>query len=135
MRVFLGIVFLVDGLQMVFFAYSLDHFPDKVIRGELDMLLLKPVSAQQLFTAQRLQCGFFLNVILAIGWLGWAMAGLPGGFPWLHSLLLLVVVPAGLARNTSRTTCVARASGWPTRRTSSVCSVATRSLRSRQKKR
>lgn len=96
-RVFLGVLFVVDGLQMVFFAYNFDHFPDKVVRGELDMLLLKPVSAQQLFTSQRLQCGYVLNVLLALCWLVWAMTSLPGGFLWSHFFLILLVVPAGVS--------------------------------------
>lgn len=97
MRVFLGILFLIDGLHMVFFAYNFDHFSYKISRGELDLLLLKPVSTQQLFTAQRFQCGFILNVLLATAWLLWAMTGLPGGIPWSRIGLILLVVPAGLS--------------------------------------
>lgn len=93
-RVFLGMLFLVDGLQMVLFAYNFDFFSDKVARGELDLLLLKPVSAQQLFTSQRMQCGYLLNVLLALTWLLWSLTSLPGGFPWNRAWMLLLVVPA-----------------------------------------
>lgn len=96
-RVFLGILFLIDGLQMVLFAYNFEHFTDKVVRGELDLLLVKPVSSQQLFTMQRLQCGFLLNVLFALGWLVFAFADLPGGFPYSQLWLLLIAVPAGLS--------------------------------------
>ena len=96
-RVFLGVLFLVDGIHMIFFAYNFDHFSAKIARGELDLLLLKPVSTQQLFTSQRLQCGFIPNVLLALGWLTWALTGLPGGFPWSRCGLILVVVPAGVS--------------------------------------
>jgi ABC-2 type transport system permease protein len=97
MRVFLGMLFLVDALQMVFFAYNFDVFSEKIAHRDLDLLLLRPVSSQQLMTAQKLQCGFILNAVFALGWLLWSLSILPGGFPWLRSILILVVVPAALA--------------------------------------
>lgn len=97
MRVFLGVLFLVDAIQMIFFAHNFDVFSEKIARRDLDLLLLRPVSSQQLMTAQRLQCGFILNAIFAFSWLIWSLSLLPGGFPWVHSLLILIVVPAGVA--------------------------------------
>ncbi len=97
MRVFLGILFLVDAFQMILFAHNFDVFSEKIARRDLDLLLLRPVSSQQLMTSQKLQCGFLLNAIFALSWLLWSLSLLPGGFPWLRSLLILIVVPAALS--------------------------------------
>lgn len=96
MRVFLGMLFLVDALQMILFQNNFDTFTDKIVRRDLDLLLLRPVSSQQLMTMQKLQCGFIINAIFALTWLLWSLTLLPDGFPWLRSLLLFIVVPAAL---------------------------------------
>lgn len=97
MRVFLGVLFLVDAFQMVLFAYNFDVFSEKIVRRDLDLLLLRPVSSQQLMTSQKLQCGFILNALFAFSWLIGSLSLLPGGFPWLRSLLIILVIPAALA--------------------------------------
>lgn len=97
MRVFLGVLFTVDALQMIFFAQNFDFFSEKVRNGDLDLLLLKPVSSQHLMTSQRLMTGFVLNLILGLSWLIWSLTQLPGGFPWDRVWLLLIVIPAGLS--------------------------------------
>ncbi len=97
MRVFLGILFIVDAFQMILFAYNFEVFSEKIARRDLDLLLLKPVSSQQLMTSQKLQCGFILNAMFAFAWLLWSFSLLPGGFPWMRSLLIMVVIPAALS--------------------------------------
>lgn len=97
MRVFLGVLFLVDAFQMILFAHNFDVFSEKIVHRDLDLLLLRPVSSQQLMTSQKLQCGFLLNAVFALSWLLWSLSLLPGGFPWLRSLLIFIVVPAALA--------------------------------------
>lgn len=97
MRVFLGILFLVDAFQMIFFQQNLDLFSERIARRDLDLILLRPVSSLQFMTAQKIQCGFLLNVIFAFAWLMWSLSSLPGGFPWPRSLLLFIVIPAGLS--------------------------------------
>jgi len=97
MRVFLGVLFLVDALQMILFAHNFDVFTEKIVRRDLDLLLLRPVSSQQLMTCQKLQCGFLLNAVFALSWLLWSLSLLPEGFPWIRSLLILIVVPAALS--------------------------------------
>jgi len=97
MRIFLGVLFLVDGLQMVFFAHNFDVFQEKVAQGDMELQLLKPVSTQLLMTTQRWQCGYILNVVFAISWLSWSFYLVPGGVSWGTLALLALVVPAGLA--------------------------------------
>jgi len=97
MRVFLGMLFLVDAFQMFLFTYNFYVFSEKIIHRDLDLLLLRPVSAQQLMTSQKLQCGFLLNAVFAFSWLLWSLTLLPGGFPWMRSLLIFIVVPSALS--------------------------------------
>lgn len=96
-RVFLGMLFLVDAFQMILFAYNFEVFSEKIVHRDLDLLLLRPVSTQQLMTSQKLQCGFLFNAVFALAWLLWSLSLLPGGFPWVRSLLIFIVVPAALA--------------------------------------
>lgn len=97
MRTFLGVLFLVDAFQMILFAHNFDVFSEKIAKKELDLLLLRPVSSQQLMTTQKLQCSFILNALFAIVWLIWSISLLPGGFSWIRFFSIFVIVPAGLA--------------------------------------
>lgn len=97
MRVFLGVLFTVDALQMILFAYNFEVFSEKIVKRDLDLILLRPASSQQLMTSQKLHCGFILNAICAFAWLLWSLSLLPGGFPWIRSGLLLIVIPAALS--------------------------------------
>lgn len=96
MRVFLGMLFVVDAFQMVLFSYNFDVFSEKIARRDLDLLLLRPVSTLQMLTAQKLQCSYILNILIAFGWLFWSLSLLPEGFPWARVWLLLLVIPAGV---------------------------------------
>lgn len=96
-RVFLGLLFLIDGLHMVFFAHNFDVFSEKVAQGDMELMLLKPVSTQHLMSCQRLQCGYLLNVVLAASWLGWSLSFIPGGFSLSMLAMLALVIPAGFA--------------------------------------
>ena len=97
MRVFLGVLFLVDAFQMILFAYNFEVFTERIVNRDLDLLLMRPVSAQQMMTSQKMQCSFIFNAVFALGWLLWGLSLLPGGFPWMRSLLIFIVVPAALA--------------------------------------
>lgn len=95
MRVFLGVLFFVDALYMILFSENLDRMSEKVRKGELDLLLAKPVSSQFMISCQRVNTAIIGNLILAVSWLAFALNGLPE-FSWLRLLWLLVLVPAGL---------------------------------------
>ncbi len=95
MRVFLGVLFVVDGFQMVFFAHNFDVFSDRVVRRDLDLLLLRPVSSQQLMACQKLQCGYILNLVFATAWLAWSLHFIPA-FTWDRVWLLPIVILAAL---------------------------------------
>jgi ABC-2 type transport system permease protein len=94
-RVFLGMLFFVDAFYMIFFSENLDRMSEKVRKGELDLLLAKPVSSQFMISCQRVNTAIVGNLLLGASWLTYALMGLPD-FNWLRLLWLIVLVPAGL---------------------------------------
>lgn len=95
MRVFLGLLFVVDAFYMIFFSENLDKFSDKVRKGEMDLLLAKPVDSQFILSLQRTNTAIFGNLILGVSWLIFALNGLPEFSP-ARLLWLIVLIPAGL---------------------------------------
>ncbi len=94
-RVFLGMLFFVDAFYMIFFSENLDRMSEKVRKGELDLLLTKPVNSQFMISLQRANTAIFGNLILGIAWLIYSLMGLPD-FDWIRLLWLLILCPAGL---------------------------------------
>jgi ABC-2 type transport system permease protein len=94
-RVFLGVLFFVDAIYMILFSENLDRMSEKVRKGELDLLLAKPVSSQFMISCQRVNTAIIGNLFLGTGWLIYALMGLPD-FSWMRIAWLLVLVPAGL---------------------------------------
>lgn len=94
-RVFLGVLFIVDAFYMILFSENLDRLSEKVRRGDLDMLLTKPVNSQFVISCQRISTALFGNLILGVSWLTFSLWSLPDFNPW-KLLWLLVFVPCGL---------------------------------------
>ncbi len=76
-RVFLGVLFVVDAVYMFFVHENLNQFSEKVARGDLDFLLLKPVNSQFLVSCQKFLTPSLVNFLLSGGWLFWALSHLP----------------------------------------------------------
>jgi len=95
MRVFLGLLFVVDALFMILFNDNLERFNDKIRKGDLDLLLMKPVNSQMMISLQRQATAILGNLVLATAWLSWALYNLPG-LQTQHLPLLLLYIPAGL---------------------------------------
>lgn len=68
-RVFLGCLFLSDTINMIFYHENLEQLSERVRKGDLDLMLAKPVSSQFILSFYRLQPSYFLNFILCFGWL------------------------------------------------------------------
>ncbi|UOF00698.1 ABC transporter permease [Bdellovibrio reynosensis] len=96
MRVFLGIVFVVDGIYMIIFSENLDSFSEKVRKGDLDLLLAKPVNSQFMLSLQKASTAMIGNLLLASGWFIYSLVHYPD-FQWIRLLWLLVLIPCGLA--------------------------------------
>lgn len=94
MRVFLGILFLVDSVYMVFFSANLDTFSDVVQKGSLDLLLAKPVNSQFMVSLQRTSTANLVTIWVSGAWLLWSLAQLED-FSWWRTAWLLIAVPSG----------------------------------------
>ena len=96
MRVFLGLLFVIDALYMIFIHENLENITEKVRKGDLDLLLAKPVNSQFMLTLQKANTAIFGNLLLGTGWLIYALNGLPD-FNYLRLLWLIFLVPCSLA--------------------------------------
>ncbi len=94
-RVFLGMLFVGDAIYMILFHDNLDKMGEQVRKGNLDLLLAKPVNSQFMLSCQRLLTANLGNLIIALCWLVWAIRGLPE-FDALRTFWLILLLPAGL---------------------------------------
>lgn len=93
-RVFLGMLFVVDAFYMILLQENLDRFSEKVTKGQLDLLLAKPVNSQFMASFQKVSTALFGNLTIGTAWLVWSLTQLPD-FNWLRLLWLLVLIPTG----------------------------------------
>jgi ABC-2 type transport system permease protein len=95
MRVFLGLLFIIDAFYMIIIHENLEKLSEKVSKGELDLLLAKPVNSQFMITLQKANTALFGNLIIGISWLIYALNGLPD-FNYLRLLWLFILIPCSL---------------------------------------
>lgn len=90
---FLGIFFASDALFSTLFQRNFWTFSDLVNKGELDILLTKPVHPLFLALTRWINLTAFFNVFLGLGIaIHYAQpAGFPGGFHWLFAVLWLAI--------------------------------------------
>lgn len=94
-RVFLGCLFVLDALFMIFVQENAERMGDKVRKGELDFLLTKPVNSQFLVSFQKLATASLANLIIATAFFIYSIYQLEG-FMWIRLLWFIVIVPISL---------------------------------------
>lgn len=94
-RVFLGMLFVVDAIYMVIIHDNFDKFSDRVRKGELDLILAKPVNSQFMVSLQRSATAILGNLVIGVGWLTFSLWNLES-FEWPRLLWLLILVPSGV---------------------------------------
>jgi ABC-2 type transport system permease protein len=91
---FLGGVFVADAIQMTVVSNNLWTFPIAVNRGDLDYHLVRPVSTLFFVSLRDFAANSFLNLLIALAILVWAMARYPAPLPattvGVYVFLLLV---------------------------------------------
>ncbi len=95
-RVFMGILFITDAIYMMLFSENLDRMGEKVRKGDLDLLLVKPINSQWMLSFQKISVAYIGNLIIAIGWLLYALSQI-GEFQWVRLIWLLLTIPIGLS--------------------------------------
>lgn len=94
MRVFLGVLFSVDAIQMIFFHDNLNQISENVRKGDMDFLLMKPVNSQFMVSLKKISFANVLNLVLALSWLGWAVLQIPQ-VEWWQVVELFILLPCG----------------------------------------
>jgi ABC-2 type transport system permease protein len=74
---FMATTFVIDGIDMTFFASSMWMLPDAVRKGDFDLMLSKPVSPMVYATMRNVSLGSLFDTILAFLILGYAWSQLP----------------------------------------------------------
>ncbi len=95
-RVFMGVLFLVDAFYMLIFSENLDKFSEKIRKGDLDLLLAKPVNAQFMLSFQRMTVAYLGNILIAFSYLIYALTSLGRAVNYWQLLFLLLAVPSAL---------------------------------------
>jgi len=95
-RVFMGVLFVTDAVYMLLFSENLDKLGQKIRRGDLDLLLVKPVSSQFMLSFQKVSVAYIGNILFSLGWLIWAVLQIPSASPW-SILWLITTVPMSVA--------------------------------------
>ncbi len=85
---------------MIFFAENVDRVSDKIRKGDLDLLLVKPVNSQFMMSLQRFNTAIIGNLIFAVSWLLWSCSNVPG-IGWQQAIWFLLILPCGLIANYS----------------------------------
>jgi ABC-2 type transport system permease protein len=94
MMVFVGCFLVLDALNMTMLANNLYNLPLFINRGDLDYYLIRPVSSLFFLSLRDFAANSFVNLIMAVGILGWAIVGYPGpvslqGLAFLGLMLLM----------------------------------------------
>lgn len=93
-RVFLGVLFIIDAIYMILIHDNLDRMSEKIRKGDLDLILSKPINSQFMISFQRVGTASLGNLIMALAWLYWALSRIPN-YNWWKISWLLVLIPAG----------------------------------------
>jgi ABC-2 type transport system permease protein len=76
--VFMGGVFVSDALHMTIFSNNMWWLPFLINKGDLDFYLVRPVSSLFFVSLREFAANSFVNLLMAVGVLGWALARHPG---------------------------------------------------------
>jgi ABC-2 type transport system permease protein len=86
--------FVVDALHMTLFANNMWMLPYYINRGDLDYYLVRPVSPMFILSLREFAANSFVNLLIALGVLFWALHRYPGNLApvdlAMFSLLLLM---------------------------------------------
>jgi len=85
-----------DAMFMTLFSNNLWWFPQLVNRGDLDYYLVRPVSSLFMLSVRDFAVNSFINFLMALGVLAWAVLSYPGEFGLSKTLLFFAYLVLGL---------------------------------------
>lgn len=95
--VFLGGVFVSDALHMTIFSNNMWWLPFLINKGDLDFYLVRPVSSLFFVSLREFAANSFVNLLMAVGVLAWALGRYPGALGALPIALFVACLFVGLA--------------------------------------
>lgn len=96
MRVFIFLALFVDSIYMILWDANFVKFNDDVRKGNLDLLLTKPINSMFMLSSQKMSITHIPCFFITGAGLIWACAQLPD-FNFLNLFWLLLMVPSGLS--------------------------------------
>lgn len=97
LRLFAGTLFVMDAMQMTLFSNNLWALIPAINRGDLDYHLVRPVSTLFFVSLRDFAVNSFINWLMAVGILVWALVVHPRPLPPLHLALYVVLLLVSLA--------------------------------------
>lgn len=95
--VFLGVLFVGDAFYMILFSENLDQLSNKIAKGDLDLLLVKPVNSQFMLSFQKWNTAYVFNGLAAFVFLAWALHGVGAWSDPLTFFKVILVIPLALS--------------------------------------
>jgi ABC-2 type transport system permease protein len=80
-RLLVASMFVSDAIYMIVFSESMERMSEKVIRGDLDLLLVKPVNSQFIMSCQKMSTAYSANLLITISYLIFVFVKTHHSFP------------------------------------------------------
>ena len=93
--VFVGAYLLVDAINMTVFSTNLWWLPWLINKGELDYYLIRPVRPLFFLSLREFSANSFLNLLIAGGFLGYALSHYQGEFSLGDAFLFILLILNG----------------------------------------
>jgi len=97
MRVFMGVLFLVDSFYMILMNENFEQSSTLVRKGELDFILVKPVNSQFMYSFRKVNAAYFINTLIVLCYLTWAILNLETPPHWSQFVTTFFLLIAGLS--------------------------------------
>lgn len=94
MLVFMGALFVVDGMHMTLFSNNIWWLPTYINRGDVDYHLVRPVSSLFMLSFRDFAANSFVNLLVGCGIFAWALLRYPGhlGAPAILLFIAMLLV-------------------------------------------
>lgn len=96
MRVFVFLALFVDSIYMILWDPNFSKFNDEVRKGNLDLLLTKPINSMFMISSQKVSISHVPCLFITGFGLIYSLMQIPD-FNWFKLLWLLLMIPSGLS--------------------------------------
>lgn len=96
MRVFIFLALFVDSIYMIFWDPNFGKFAEDLRKGNLDLVLTKPVNSIFIVSSQKISISHLPCLFITGAGVIWSLCQIPD-FNWFKTLWMLLMIPAGLS--------------------------------------